>query len=369
MNGVLGMVNFLLETNLSPEQREYANTVKVSADALLFIINDILDFSKIEAGKMTLERAPFDLLDSVKNAFELLQFQAHNKGLVLSSSIPPDLCTKVLGDSNRLRQVFLNLMGNAIKFTSVGEVNLEIVALHQTDDEIQFKVSVRDTGIGISAEGQKKLFQSFSQADTSTTRKYGGTGLGLAISRNLIELMGGTLDLVSEVGKGSTFFFILTLPKQQPPAPGSQPPVAMVEYPAKESACLEIPKGTHVLVAEDVKINQTVATHLLKQLGCTVDIANNGLEAVEAWRRNSYSAILMDFQMPEMDGSQATQLIRTLELKESRPPTPIIALTANSMEGDREICLAAGMSDFVSKPIKKAALEAALKKAVALVTN
>ena len=370
MNGVLGMVNFLLETDLSPEQREYANTVKVSADAVLFIINDILDFSKIEAGKMTLEKRPFDLRDTVKNAVELLTFQARNKGLPLTYSIEQGLCTDVIGDSNRLRQILINLMGNAIKFTSEGQVRLEIVPLSETIEEVQVKFSVIDTGIGISPEAQEKLFQSFSQADTSTTRKYGGTGLGLAISRNLVELMGGSLDLTSNVGEGSIFFFVLTLPKHKAGAAKDAPPVPMVEYAANIAVGrLEIPSGTRVLLAEDVRINQMVAVRLLQQLGCAVDVANNGIEAVEAWRKNSYGAILMDFQMPEMDGSQATQLIRTLELKENRPTTPIIALTANSMEGDRELCLAAGMNDFVSKPIKKESLETALKNALTLVST
>ena len=369
MNGVIGMVNFLLETSLSPEQREYATTVKVSADALLFIINDILDFSKIEAGKMTLEKRVFDLRDTVKDAAALLTFQAASKGLDLTYSIKQDVYTDLVGDSNRLRQILLNLMGNAIKFTSNGYVRLEIVPLHETDEQVQIKFSVIDSGIGISPEAQKKLFQSFSQADASTTRKYGGTGLGLAISRQLVELMGGTLDLTSKFGEGSTFFFILTLPKHKAGVVMDQPPVPGVEYPSKTPACLGIPIGTRVLLAEDVKINQTVAGHLLRKLGCTVDITNNGIEAVEAWRKTSYSAILMDFQMPEMDGSQATRMIRTLESTENRSPTPIIALTANSMEGDRERCIAAGMNDYISKPIKKEALETALRNAIAVVTT
>jgi signal transduction histidine kinase len=364
MNGVIGMVNFLLETDLSPEQRDYATTVKTSADALLFIINDILDFSKIEAGKMILEKRAFDLGETIKNAVDLLTFQAQDKGLALTYSIQPGLCTRVVGDSNRLRQVLLNLAGNAIKFTAKGQVRIEVTAVGETVEEIQLRLSITDTGIGISPEAQKKLFQSFSQADASTTRKYGGTGLGLAISRNLVELMGGTLNLTSSPGLGSTFYFVMPFPKQKPSVADAGPPVELVEISAPAPVSQPIPEGTRVLLAEDVKINQTVATHILRRLGFTVDVVNNGVEAVEAWRNKYYSAILMDFQMPEMDGFQATQLIRATELKESRPPTPIIALTANTMEGDRELCLAAGMNDFVSKPINQDALEAALRKAI-----
>jgi two-component system, sensor histidine kinase and response regulator len=370
MNGVIGMVNFLLETDLTAEQRDFASTIKVSADALLFIINDILDFSKIEAGKMTLEKARFDLRETVKSTIELLTLQARGKGLNLTYSIKEEICTRLLGDPTRLRQILLNLLGNAIKFTAQGNVGLEIVPLHETDDEIQLQFSVRDTGIGISEENQKRLFQSFTQADASTTRKYGGTGLGLAISRKLVELMGGTLNVASRPGEGSTFSFTLQLPKQKADAPGDHPPVAAFEYSgnAHATASSVVPEDTRVLLAEDGKINQLVAVRLLKQLGCKVDIACNGLEAVEAWQKNQYRIIFMDCHMPEMDGYEATRRIRELEGKQNLKPTQIIALTASTMEGDRELCLAAGMSDYTSKPISKQALEAALKKAVALVS-
>jgi two-component system sensor histidine kinase/response regulator len=369
MNGVIGMVNFLLETDLTVEQRDFASTIKVSADALLFIINDILDFSKIEAGKMTLESVCFDLRETVKSTIELLNLQAQNKGLNLTDSIKPDTCTRLLGDPTRLRQILLNLLGNAVKFTSQGKVWLEIVPLHETADEIQLQFSVHDTGIGISEETQKNLFQSFTQADASTTRKYGGTGLGLAISRKLVELMGGTLNVTSRPGEGSTFSFTLRLPKQKADALGDHPPVAALEYSGKAPAIASsvVPEGTRVLLAEDGKINQLVAVRLLKQLGCTVDIAENGIETVDAWQKNRYRIILMDCHMPEMDGYAATRRIRELETEQNLGPTQIIALTASTMEGDRELCLAAGMSDYTSKPISKQALEAALKKAVALV--
>jgi len=370
MNGVIGMVSFLLETDLTTEQREFASTIKVSADALLFIINDILDFSKIEAGKMTLERVSFDLDETVKNTIELLILQARGKGLNLTYSIKEGTCTALLGDPTRLRQILLNLLGNAIKFTDQGKVWMEIIPLHESGDEIQLQFSVHDTGIGISEEAQKQLFQSFTQADASTTRKYGGTGLGLAISRKLVELMGGTLNVTSRLGEGSVFSFTLQLPKQKAAAPEDRPPVAALEYTsnARAATASVVSKGPHVLLAEDGKVNQLVAARLLKQLGCTVDIAENGCEAVEAWRKNHYQVIFMDCHMPEMDGYAATRRIRECEAEQHLSPTQIIALTANTMEGDRELCMAAGMNDFTSKPISKQALDAALKKAVALVS-
>jgi len=369
MNGVIGMVNFLLETDLTEEQREFASTVKVSADALLFIINDILDFSKIEAGKMILERVSFDLRETVKSTLELLASQAQDQGLNLTCSIQPEVCASLLGDPTRLRQILLNLLGNAIKFTSRGKVELEIAPVNETDDEIQLRFSVHDTGIGISEEAREKLFQPFTQVDASTTRKFGGTGLGLAICRKLVELMGGTLDVTSKLGEGSTFSFALPFTKHKARDPEDHPPVGTVAYNGNghTTASLANSEGVRVLLAEDGKINQLVAVRLLKQLGYTVDVAGNGVEAVEAWRKNRQRIILMDCHMPEMDGYEATQQIRELEAKQNVPPTQIIALTASTMQGDRELCFAAGMNDFTSKPISKQAFEKALKKALALV--
>ena len=369
MNGVIGMVNFLLETDLTTEQREFAATIKVSADALLFIINDILDFSKIEAGRMTLEKLNFDLRDTVKSTIELLAFQAQSKGLDLSYSIKQDICTKLVGDPTRFRQILLNLLGNAIKFTAEGKVWLEVTSLNETEEDVQLQFSVHDTGIGISEEAQKKLFQSFTQADASTSRKFGGTGLGLAISRKFVELMGGTLGVTSKPDQGSTFSFTLRVPKQKAGAEGDHPLVAAMEYPGngRIAGASVVPKDTRVLLAEDGKVNQLVAVRLLQQLGCTVDVVSNGLETVEAWQKNLYRIILMDCHMPEMDGYEATRAIRELEVKKDLMPTQIIALTASTMEGDRERCLAAGMNDYTSKPIDKQALEVAIRKAVAMV--
>jgi len=304
MNGVVGIINFLLETDLTTEQREFASIIKDNANTLLFTINDILDFSKIEAGKMTAEMAKFDLYEVAKSTIALLTFQAQGKGLNLTFSIEHDTCTQLVGDQTRLRQILINLLGNAIKFTAQGKVELEIIPLSATDKEVEMRFAVHDTGIGISEEDQKKLFQSFTQADSSTTRKYGGTGLGLAISRKLVELMGGALVVTSTVGKGSIFSFTLRLPKQNASIRKDESPVAAPESTSNShpSAAPVVPAGTRVLLAEDGKVNQFVAVRLLQQIGCTVDIVVNGREAVEAWKKNQYRIILMDCHMPVRPG-------------------------------------------------------------------
>jgi signal transduction histidine kinase/CheY-like chemotaxis protein len=358
MNGVIGMVNLLLDADLTPSQREFAKTIKISADALLSIINDILDFSKIEAGKMTFEKISFDLTQTVKNINELMTPQAEGKGLSLSHSIRQDTCTYLAGDPTRLRQILLNLLSNAIKFTQQGKISLEIAPISETGDEVELSFSVQDTGIGMSEEAQKKIFQSFMQADNSTTRKFGGTGLGLAICRKLVELMGGTIKVTSDLGKGSNFSFTLPFAKQNSDA---------VPQPAHKTQTIAfpiLPEGFRLLLTEDNKVNQMVAKQVLKKLGYTTDIASNGLEAVEAWQRNKYDIILMDCHMPEMDGYQATRKIRELEAEQNIKPTQIIAMTASAMTGDREFCLAAGMNDYTTKPIDRHALGAALKKAL-----
>ncbi len=360
MNGVIGMINLLLDTPLAPEQREFANTIKISADSLLSIINDILDFSKIEAGKMSIEKVDFDLNETVKNSIILLQPRVKDKGLVLNYLIHEDVNPRIVGDPTRLRQILLNLLNNAVKFTNQGEVFLEIERLGEKDGNVELRFSVRDTGIGMPEEVRKKLFQSFTQADISTTRRFGGTGLGLAICRKLVELMGGSINVTSSPGKGSTFYFTLSFAKQKThdltvdgESSGNVRPVAFSAAPG----------GVRVLLAEDNKINQLVGVKQLQKLGCPVDVVGNGLEAVEAWKRNKYGVILMDCQMPEMDGFAATRKIRELEAEQNLPPTRIIALTASVMKEDHELCLAAGMDDFISKPVDTDELKRALEKA------
>ena len=364
MNGVVGMINLMLETPLTPEQHEFANTIKISADSLLSIINDILDFSKIEAGKMAFEKVEFDVEETVRNSVELLLPKAKAKNLPLHYLIHPEVHTRVAGDPSRLRQILLNLLSNAVKFTETGEVFLEIKQLNATDKECVLSFSVRDTGMGMSKEVQNKLFQTFTQADASTTRRFGGTGLGLAICRKLVELMGGTIHLISHLGKGSTFWFVLRFAKQPPRAMSAVTPAidpALAGRGVTEPA--RAPHLTRILLAEDNQINQLVGMKQITKLGYKADIAGNGLEAVAAWEQNPYDVILMDCQMPELDGYGATRRIRELEASRKLPHTQIIAMTANAMQGDRDLCLAAGMDDYISKPVAATELKTALEKA------
>jgi two-component system sensor histidine kinase/response regulator len=365
MNGVIGMIDSLLGTSLTPGQRESAQTIQSSAYSLLLIINDILDFSKIEAGKMTFEQVDFDLREIIKNIIDLMATLAHGKGLNLSESIQESTATYLVGDPTRLRQVLLNLLSNAIKFSEEGSVLLEIAQTSEIDGEVEISFSVHDTGIGMSEKVQEKLFQSFTQADTSTTRKYGGTGLGLAICRKLVELMGGTIEATSALGKGSTFSFSLQFTKQKSFVSIDRAPTAVSELsPAAQTTASPVSaKGTRILIAEDGKTNQMVAVQVLKKLGYTADIALNGREAVEAWRHKKYDIILMDCNMPEMDGYEATRKIRALEAERNLKPTQIIAMTASVMMEDRELCIAAGMNDFTTKPVDQHALKTALTRA------
>ncbi|MBI1747394.1 MAG: response regulator [Acidobacteria bacterium] len=507
MNGVIGMTALLLDSNLSAEQREYTEAVNSSGKALLTIINDILDFSKIEVGKLSLEIIDFDLRQSIEEVTELLAAQAQNKGLELASLVCYDVPTPLRGDPGRLRQILTNLVGNAVKFTEKGEVIIRATLIEDTVDSVMIRFSVTDTGIGIPPEARALLFKCFSQADSSTTRRYGGTGLGLAISKELAKLMGGEIDVESKPGQGSTFWFTARLEKQPvcaQPALGARselgglrvlivddnaanrsilhhqitpwgtkndcaedamsalallhaaagrgepydvaildmqmpgmdgielarsikadPAIAPVRLimltslgvrgqaqqarqvgvaayltkPARQSQlyeCIATVMGlppvspsvstttaaplvtrhslaeangrarAHILVAEDNEVNQKVAVRMLEKLGYRADLAGNGLAAVEACVRTRYSAVLMDCQMPEMDGYEATAEIRRREGDARR--TPIIAMTANAMQGDRDMCLAIGMDDYIAKPVKFEELEAVLDRWVLLST-
>jgi CheY-like chemotaxis protein/signal transduction histidine kinase/HPt (histidine-containing phosphotransfer) domain-containing protein len=491
MNGVIGMTGLLLDTPLTATQQEYAETIRRSGETLLAIINDILDFSRIEAGKMHLEVVDFDLRAAIEDVLELLAERATSKGLELASVIHPDVATRVAGDPGRLRQILTNLVGNAVKFTAQGEVVVRTARLEATADTTLLRFTVTDTGIGITPEAQGRLFQAFSQADDSTTRKYGGTGLGLAISLRLATAMGGTIGVESTPGHGSTFWFTvrlgtrvapheaeLTLPElrgvrvlgvddhavnraileaqlgawgmqiecvadgaaalarlraahaegrpyalaildyQMPGMDGLElakaiaaDPVlattrlimlssvsqrghgtaaqragiaAMLTKPVRQSHlfnCLlsvmgatgrptlpapsaepaQAPLHARALVVEDNVVNQTVAVRLLEKLGCRVDVAANGLEAVQLLAELTYDVVFMDCQMPEMDGFEATALIRQREAS-SGHHVPIIALTANAMQGDSEHCLAAGMDDYLSKPVTFEALATAARR-------
>jgi len=493
MNGIIGMSDILLETALDEDQRDYASTVRRCAEGLLTVINDILDFSKIEAGRLTVETVGFNLRTVIEEVVEMAAPRAHEKGLELTCDVPPGFPELLRGDPVRLRQVLENLVGNAVKFTEAGDVSLEARASYETPSRVTLRLSVRDTGIGIRAERQAAIFESFTQADGSTTRRYGGTGLGLTICRQLVELMGGSIQVTSEPGKGSTFWLELTLEKApattEPPPPsatlrglrvlvvddnttnrfilrrqlqswGAQPcearsgaealeklqraddgePFQLVlldmHMPDMDGAATaraikrdlrfaELPLvllssartqetaaglrargfaaalvkpvrrsnllralldvlgerridrpagagsdasqasgpdlGLHVLVAEDNIVNQKVATHMLERWGCRVDVVGDGRQALEAVARVAYDLVLMDVQMPEMDGFDATAAIRRREAPTGRH-TPIIAMTAYVMEGDRDRCVEAGMDDYVAKPITALALLQAVSR-------
>jgi signal transduction histidine kinase/CheY-like chemotaxis protein/HPt (histidine-containing phosphotransfer) domain-containing protein len=353
MNGVVGMADLLMDTRLDAEQLEYADAVRRSAEALRTIVDDILDFSKIEAGKLELETIDFDLHTLVKDAAGLLTPAAHSKGLRMVSRVALNVPERLRGDPGRLRQVLLNLLGNAVKFTREGRISVRAASLSEAPDAVTVRFEVQDTGIGIPADVRPRLFQAFTQADGSTTRQFGGTGLGLAISKRLVELMGGEIGLDSEPGLGTTFWF--TVPFARAEAPDRN---------VRSASSFErtAPLGARVLVVEDSPMNQRVAVGLLSRLGYDAEVVSSGLEAVQVLHAHAerYAAVLMDCQMPELDGYAATAAIRQQE----RPGAhvPIIAMTANALQGDRDRCLAAGMDDYLVKPVRREELAAVLAR-------
>jgi PAS domain S-box-containing protein len=362
MNGVLGMTELLLDTKLDHGQREYAETIRECGRALLTVINDILDFSKIEAGKLEFEQIDMDVRGTIRAACRMLALQAQKKGIELTLDIDAVLPDLVRGDPGRLSQVLLNLGGNAIKFTATGEVVIRARVLSTDATGTRVEFAVRDTGIGIPTGRLEGLFQPFTQVDTSTSRKFGGTGLGLSIVRRLVELMNGECGVESQVGVGSRFWFTALFavaaatPDQEPVAPTVQlqPTAARHEMPATRSHG----EGKHVLLAEDNVVNQKVAGRLLAMLGFRVTLARNGREALDAWASTSFDLILMDCQMPEMDGYEATREIRRRE--GSGRHIPIIALTAHAMAGAERDSIAAGMDEHMSKPIDRERLASCL---------
>ena len=343
MNGIMGMAELALGTDLSSEQREYLETVLASANNLLSIINDILDFSKIEAGKLELEERPFNLHEFMEDTVKPVRVNAGKKGLELRCEIQPDVPEYIAGDSIRLGQVLLNLVGNAIKFTERGAVTVQICVLSRQRDIVVVEFAVRDTGIGIPPDKQRYIFEAFSQADGSMTRRFGGTGLGLTISARLVALMGGSIWVESRPGKGSCFRFTAHL---KIAGPGTTVP-----EPTGRPAPQHCAQALRILLAEDNPVNRRVVTRVLEKSGHRVSVAVNGREAVEAMSREEFDAVLMDVQMPEMNGLEATAAIRREELASGRR-TPIIAMTAHAMKGDREACLESGMDGYVSKPVR-----------------
>ena len=349
MNGVIGMAELALETDLTDLQRDYLNAVKHSADSLLTVINDVLDFSKIEAGKLELDPIPFCLRDGLGGLLRPLAVRAHTKGVELAYHVEADVPDTLFGDLGRLRQVVINLVGNAIKFTNDGEVVVRVRAETQTSEAVTLHFAVADTGIGISADKLGTIFVPFQQADGSMARRYGGTGLGLTISARLVEMMGGSIGVESTVGQGSTFYFTIGMGVQSvPPAQPSREAIDLrgVAPPLRP---------LRILLAEDNLINQKVSMGTLTKEGHQVFVANNGQEAVAALESQAFDLVLMDVQMPEMDGLEATAAIRQGEKATGRR-IPIIALTAHAMKGDRERFLTAGMDGYVAKPLRQAEL-------------
>ena len=351
LNAVIGMSSLLLETDLEPQQRDYASTVTTSAETLLDLINDVLDYSKIEAGRIEIEHAPFDLNGVIVESLEILARVAAEKKLKITCSVEPSLPRVVVGDRTRLKQVMLNLISNAVKFTEVGEVSVRVEAGREQRDAVRFLV--KDPGIGMSQEVQKRLFQPFMQADSSVTRRFGGTGLGLAISKRLIELMKGAIQVSSSPGKGTTFHFTIPLPAGESESLTGVPEQKDVRAPAVGRL--------RVLVAEDNPTNQKVINLMLVRLGITPSIVANGLLAVEAAKREPFDLVLMDVQMAVMDGLAAARALRA-HFGDSRRPE-IVALTANAFEEDREACLSAGMDGYLVKPITLERLKAVVDKA------
>ncbi len=358
MNGVIGMTGMLLDTPLTAAQKELAQTIQSSGEGLLTIINDILDFSKIEAGKLEFETVSIDVEAIVRGTIELLARQAAAKGVELRLAMAEPLPRGLLGDGGRLRQVLVNLVGNAIKFSGDGAVTLRVSVDRQSDEEAALQFRVTDTGIGIPPEVQARLFQAFTQADSSTTRTHGGTGLGLAICKQLVAQMNGEIGVDSTLGEGSTFWFTVTLAKQDQ-ASRLAPRIAVApELPGGGAEQPQVAQACRILIAEDNAVNQRITAHQLRKLGYAADTADDGFEVLEALAKVPYDVILMDCRMPRLDGYETTSQIRA---QGGRQPY-IIAVTANAMRGDKETCLAAGMDGYITKPIQAADLEAALRE-------
>jgi signal transduction histidine kinase/DNA-binding NarL/FixJ family response regulator len=354
MNGVIGMTELLLTTPLTEAQQSYAETISRSGEAMLDVINDILDVSKIEAGKIDLEQTGLDVRQLVHDTVDLLSVTATQKGLGLTCRVDPTVPARLTGDPTRLRQILLNLVGNALKFTDTGSVHVEVRLEERRDERVRVRFEIRDTGIGMEPETLKKLFQPFTQADSSTTRRYGGSGLGLAISKQLVELMGGDVGVESVVGQGSTFWFTASLAVSTTTEATAAPDVV-----DSISAVAMADGLVRLLVVDDSPINQQVAGGLIKGLGYHATLVGSGADALEMVAREPYTLIFMDCRMPGMDGFETTRRIRARETGGRH--VPIIAMTADAREETRTRCLEAGMDDFVTKPIRSSDLDLLLR--------
>lgn len=352
MNGILGMADLLIDTALSTEQRESVEIIRSSGDTLLRILNDILDYSKIEAGRMAIKSEPFSPRNECEHVFALMRTRKRGQSVEFELLCENDLPDFIIGDALRFRQVVQNLFGNALKFTLRGSIALRIFCTHRSQSEVALRVEVQDTGVGIASENKDRLFQEFWQVESSDARRFGGTGLGLTICKRLVESMGGAIGFESDFGRGSTFWFTLPsrLPKTDLPTPSSSS-----TEPGKIDG-----EGARVLLVDDNDINRMVASRMLVRLGCVVDQAVNGLEAVKLSEQNTYALILMDCSMPVMDGYEASRKLRGRGGLSAE--TPIIAFTASVTAMDQNRCYDAGMNDFIPKPVKVAELERVLTR-------